>query len=84
MLNELEVEVFKSLTTPQQYVEYLEEKYSDILEMIETKNVCLLVMSKQRSYLEYLMKNGEINDRSFELLKNKLTTKELRLKQMKV
>ena len=65
---------------PENYVKYLEEKYDDILEKIETLQVSLLVISKQKSHLQKLLKNGEINDSIFEKLIQKLHKKEYLLK----
>ena len=61
-------------------MEHLEEKYSDILVKIETKQMILLVISKHKSHLEYLKKNGEITEKIYETLLQKFNKKEHYLK----
>ena len=79
MLLELQEEVNKSLLLPETYVKYLEESYHEILEKIETIQASVLVISKQKSHLEELVKNGEISERTYDILMTKLDKKESKI-----
>lgn len=68
-----------TLDTPEKYITQIENRYPDILIDIETKQVALLVIAKQRNYLEYLQKNGEIGEKVYDNLQNKLQQKEYNL-----
>jgi NhaP-type Na+/H+ or K+/H+ antiporter len=58
------------------YMSFLERHYDIILSKIETKQMTLLVISKQKSHLHYLKKNGEISDRIYDKLLMKFGQKE--------
>ena len=72
----------KSLILPTKYIENLENNYSEILIEIENKNLSLLIISYQKKYLNYLFKNGEIDEKIHDILFNKLDNKEYNLHQL--
>ena len=72
----------KSLILPTKYIENLENNYSEILIEIENKNLSLLIISYQKKYLDYLFKNGEIDEKIHDILFNKLDNKEYNLHQL--
>lgn len=80
IISQINNEVMEALHYPHIYMEYLEEKYGEILVKIETKQMILLVISKHKSHLEYLKKNGEISEKIYETLLQKFNKKENYLK----
>ena len=84
LINEIQQQVESALILPQSYVRHLEERYVDVLQQIETRQVSLLVISKQKSHLQQLMKNGEISERTCEILMMKLDKKESKVSGFKI
>jgi hypothetical protein len=79
IINNIKGEIDSALELPHIYIDHLEEEYSDVLKDIETKQMKLILISKQKKYLNYLHKNGEINDNIFTNLCFKLDKKEYQL-----
>lgn len=63
------------------YLKKLEDTFDEFLIEIETKNLSIIVINKQKRYLNHLFKNGEIDDKTQDILLNKLNTKEYELHQ---
>ena len=76
-MKKISEESYKSLILPDQYISYLESTYKYILVDIETKHLSLLVIEKQKKYLYYLFKNGEININIYSKLLNILDNKKI-------
>lgn len=78
-MNQLNKDIRERLDVYHSYIELLEEKYSDILIEIETKQMCLLVLSKMKEQLGELKKNGEMNDRFYRKLYRRLMKKQYKI-----